>query len=683
MKHLLRELKIVLMGERHHCHLVSLFALSMVVLGIFAVYAPSLRLTTFHDDAYNIQVLSTRSILSLFDLRPYGTQNYRPMSFIPWVLVRDWFGWFRPEMLHYLNVAVHVLNTALVASLAWRLGRVWRLSGLAFPVLAGLFFGLFPFSYQAVLWAGALPHPLMTVFGLGAVHAYLTTGRRVGRARGVLFALSGLLLLGACLSHEQGFVFGFLVVLVEGVMALHRRRRLHVGAFVLAALMLAYAVVYKLFFQTLWTDPNWSMLATDWQGIVTNNAYYAQGLIAWLLILLRNVIGLPEQKIPLLLGLLGLNVLVVLLLLLRHKRVSLGIVSLAWWSAAIAPSAMLLSQSYVSSSPRLMYAASIGVALLYSGLIGIVIRGLRSKVLKWGLLVFTAVLCAWCVPFVEDRLSETERLTSALRFIDNDLKSSPQGATILLINMPWWSAPTNPAFMFGMEGMLLFQEGQVSPSTMIASVGNTQRDTTHVYHEVSMKQGERFVYSIGGSLVNDLALRSQILKSNYIYRFDYDPPGLRVQRLAINLAGNTQSTSPLARFSKGDAGILLESAQAAVCSDHVVFDMAWNGVIAMQEPVAVFVHGMDGEGQQVVVADRDPVGGLLPLNEIPAGVQVNERRVIAITAGMPAMSQLQVGVYSRMDGQRYQAARADGSLWDAASVTIPVQPGRSSDVCKQ
>jgi hypothetical protein len=219
--------------------------------------------------------------------------------------------------------------------------------------------------------------------------------------------------------------------------------------------------------------------------------------------------------------------------------------------------------------------------------------------------------------------------------------------------------------------MLFFQDDVIPASTMIASVGNTQRKSEHIRVSDAIMYGPQYVYGVGGQAADAGVLKEKVLKSNYVYRFYYDAPGLRVQRLAILQPDGSASTT-LARFSKGQAGVTLAVAQAVACRGQVTLDMTWSHVMALQEPVAVFVHAMDATGQQVAVADRDPVGGLLPLNEFPSDTQVSERRVFTTTADLPAVAQVQIGVYSRTDGQRYQAARADGSLWDGASVSIPV-----------
>ena len=661
--------------------LIALLMMSIILLGVFALYAGSLRLTTFYDDAYDISHINSRSILGLFDLQPYGTLNYRPVRFIPWVIVRDLFGWFRSDMLHYINLIVHVLNTALMAALAWRMSKAWRLYGWIFPALTALFFGLFPFSFQAVLWPGALPHPLMTLCGLAGTHAYLAARASI-RPRQIIFViLSAILLLAACLSHEQGFVFGFLVILIEGVLAWRERRRMHFSAFILAALLLLYVAFFKFYIQPLWTDPLSVQAAFSIPEILSKIAYEAQGMIDWLLVISRYVVGLPQQKLLLIYILLTINILVVMFNLWRFKRLTLGLVSLAWWVAAIAPAVLTLSESYILSGPRLMYVSSIGIALLYAGIVATLLKEWRSLLQKVPLLICVAAFFVWCAPYIVDRSIDADRLATALRAIDADLRSSKPDVKVLLIDMPLWSGPMNPTFLIGSEGMLFFQDNVLPPSTMIASVGNTQRDTVHVRDLDPMTYGPNSVYGVGGPLVDLASLKSQVLKSSNIYRFYYDPPGLRAQRLAIIQAGDDK-VDFMARFSHGEAYAKLENAQAIACADRIVLDMTWIGVAVMQEPVAVFVHGMDAGGQQVVVADRDPVGGLLPLNEIPAGLQVNERREITTTASMPAVAHLQVGVYSRTDGQRYEAARADGSLWDGASVTIPVN-NAARDVCSE
>jgi hypothetical protein len=299
----------------------------------------------------------------------------------------------------------------------------------------------------------------------------------------------------------------------------------------------------------MWTDPTAAMLVTGLTDWLTSLAYVAQGMLAWLLILVRNIIGLPQEKIAVLLGLLVVNTLGVLGLLYKLKRFTLGLLSLAWWCVAIAPSVLLLSQNYVLSGPRLMYVASIGVALLYAGLTASLLSLTRSKVWEGIMLAFVLVVCAWCVPYVIERTDETARLTTSLKSIDQDLRASPSESKVLLIDLLGWVSTNNPAFLIGSEGVLFFQDNMVPPSTMIASVGNTWRDTVHVRDVPSPAYDEEHIYGVAGPMVDSATLKTNVLKSNYIYRFYYDSPGLRVQRLAIIQLGGGGSAQ-LARFTK-------------------------------------------------------------------------------------------------------------------------------------
>ena len=163
--------------------------------------------------------------------------------------------------------------------------------------------------------------------------------------------------------------------------------------------MLLYAAFYKWYLQPLWADPRTPPLTFNISELVTKTAYVAQGMVDWLLIVSRYVLGLPQQKLLIVYVFLIINTLVALIILWRFKRLTLGWVSLAWWTAAIAPPVLMLSEGYVLSGPRLMYAASIGIALLYASLVALFLREWRSTLFKGLLLAFVAALCVWCVPY--------------------------------------------------------------------------------------------------------------------------------------------------------------------------------------------------------------------------------------------------------------------------------------------
>jgi hypothetical protein len=327
----------------NHRRFLGLLVLSAILLGVFSLYASSLRFPSLYDESYDLIHIADRTIFSLFDFKPYGTLNYRPVRLIPWIIVRDLFGWFRSDMLHFASLSVHVLNTALLAALAYRLSRVWRLPGYGFAALSAIIFGVFPFSYQAVIWAGALSHPMMTLCGLAGVHAYIKarmTCRKLGSIGYTL--LSAIFLLGACLSHEQGFTFAFWVLFLEVLFSWRAHQKPRVHALILSGLMFLYIAFFKLFLQANWTDPRTLPLTDGIPELLSKTAYMAQGIITWLLVLSRYLFGLPEQKYLIIFGLTLLASIAYLMVLWRYRRLSLGLLCLGWWGVAAAPPILFL-----------------------------------------------------------------------------------------------------------------------------------------------------------------------------------------------------------------------------------------------------------------------------------------------------------------------------------------------------
>jgi hypothetical protein len=76
----------------------------------------------------------------------------------------------------------------------------------------------------------------------------------------------------------------------------------------------------------------------------------------------------------------------------------------------------------------------------------------------------------------------------------------------------------------------------------------------------------------------------------------------------------------------------------------------------------------------MAVADRDLVDGYLPLEMIPNGVVITETRIITALQGTAPMTQLRIGLYNRVNGERFAAAQANGVGWEGDEVVVPIQP---------
>ena len=656
-----------------------------VVLAVFALYAGVLRLMPFHDDAVLMPAINNRTLLSIFENRPFGDGHHRPVSYVPWLLTRDLFGWFVPAVLHFWNLLAHTLDTAMIGSLAGRLCPGARAQKRAAQLAAMLAFGVAPLSYEAVLWASALVHPWMVMFGLGALHSWLDYQRR--RRAGML-ALCALFLSAACLSHEIGFVFSVLIVLI----ALYQRnqRKVPWAAFGLLAGGIGYALLYRFWLITKWADPAANAYAAGIGERLASAAWQAQSLLALPVHALRAAGIAPSEAlaVPALLTLAVVIIGAALGWAWRAGRLRAAVFALAFWLVCAAPSALLLTQDYVWTSPRMSYLPALGAALC-AAMLAATLRPAAIRKLAWVIALAGSV---WHADYIATRLVETSRLTPALRLIDEDLRRTDSADRLLLINSSFTNLALKPAFWIGREGMPFWEHGNTDENGPFwawpASVSGVVRETRNVQHEPSLSDRDpelsggahlftlgangRFRYALMGVRIDDAGLASFAAQSSLVYRFEYDMPGVRLLRLAWLRQDNPAGRAgpDVARF---DSGLVLRAARAWRCGAHAYASLTWVWPDAVSpRPLAVFAHGYRGAGQ-VLVADADPAGGLWPLQRLPAGRALTELREMPIDALAPPDT-LHFGVYLRENGQRLHARRADDAGWDGEEVVIPVSP---------
>ncbi|MCX5789982.1 MAG: O-GlcNAc transferase, partial [Elusimicrobia bacterium] len=128
-------------------------------------YLPALRGGfTWADDLYVSDAPQLRSLSHLWEtwaspgLHHGGAAGYLPLTYTAfWVQSHFWHTW--PWGYHAVNVALHVLNAALV----WRLLRRLQVPG---SLLAALIFALHPVQVESVAWISQLKNLLSALFYL-------------------------------------------------------------------------------------------------------------------------------------------------------------------------------------------------------------------------------------------------------------------------------------------------------------------------------------------------------------------------------------------------------------------------------------------------------------------------------------------------------------------------------------
>ncbi|HQV68912.1 MAG TPA: hypothetical protein PLW39_02980 [Thermoflexales bacterium] len=688
------------------CERPERYALLLVVLAVFAVYAPAIRLMPMNDDATQVIQLIGVTPFSIFENRydPYSLifGHYRPVGYLPWIFIQVLFGWYLPSMLHALNVFVHVISTALVGAMALRLARMFHLRGTLMAVVSAALFGLWPLAFQAVLWSAAEVHPQVAMFGLATTLAYLRLPDG-GRERRTGLLVVGVLLALTCLSHEQGPVYGAFLLWAEAAkMAAKRtedggletaktvfRPPSSVFFFACAA---AYFVFYRVFLKTAWTSSNSLLLEGGLAEWPVKIAYHLQNLMIWPSAIFRPLFNVGETDgWSIVFGIFVLGMTLAIAILIKTRKVLAGAVILAVWALGTLPS-LMLSQRYLLDGPRLLYPATIGAALFWGLLTSALAFPSRREGLGVGKIVriLLAVGCglwlAWSTQFIAARLNENARLTPPMQMLDADLKRSQPDDRLLFINTPFVNLTTKPAFFLGREGLptwMYYYATDDMAAWWPQSLSGIHRATSTVMHEASLTdretefrtpdflftKGGLFRYGVFGRQVDNAGLREAMLKANFIYRFEYDAPGFRMTRLAEIHPAKQPAPPALAAFSLGAAQARLISAQAARCGGQVQLNLAWDGFSGGGEPAAIFVHLVDGAGKEVGAADKDLLDGALAVNAAPSNTQISETRLLA---GPADATQIKLGLYARSNGQRFKAMRDGGGLWEGEEVVVPI-----------
>ena len=656
--------------------------LSLVVVWLtFALFVFSVRLIAFHDDVYNIPIIANRTILSVFDPHPYGHRDYRPIIAALWLLVRDVFGSFVPALLHFWNVAVHVLTTTLVVAWAHRLSPR-SLNRWVVAVVAGLLFAFFPFAHQAVLWAGAIGHPLMTMFGLMSAGCAVVAVQRRSAWR-VLAAVS-LLVLG-CLSHEQGFMFGAIIpALVLADQKLHGKpwTRWVWGVSVVMALAgIAYALFYVINIQSVWmssatyTAQRAGSLADVWRSIVFN----LQAMVLDVVVVLRyRLLDLFDAaQIDLLVVVLFVVVMSpALWVMWRRRHLTLAVTALLYWLLALLPAALFLHPTYIEGAPRILYPSAVGIAWFWGAVVAVLVQWVRRIWLKPLFVIAPLLFAGWGGNYIAERMAELDAYSQAVRSIAATLAIASPNDTTLLINFPTADGPTDPgpAFLRGNEGAMFHTDFNGSPLLHIAALNGRPYAGQAVQHLISYEPNSRYYYGLSGSVVDDEPLRKLILESNYVFRFEFnDGPGGRMRARQLAELQPDAITGPVfAKLQQGSASVLIRHAQAQVCGRRITVQLEWAQVRNVTQPAGIFVQGFDAAHNQIFGADADLISGYLPLEQLPPNLALTEFREIQLAADAPVPTEIQAGVYTRDGVQRWAATRGDGQPWDGDAIVVPV-----------
>ena len=196
-------------AARRPAPLKWLLSCAAILLLTFVVYIPSLDndFTNWDDTTYVTKnpLLAHPDFNAILKLDLNG--NYHPLTI--WSLVLDYrLSGLNPRSYHWLNLLLHLANTALVFLLLRRLtgGRFWT------SVAGSLFFGIHPMHVESVAWVSERKDVLYAFFFLIGLIVYL---RYLEKRHGAWLAATLAAFLLSLAAKPAAVVFPLVLLLLD------------------------------------------------------------------------------------------------------------------------------------------------------------------------------------------------------------------------------------------------------------------------------------------------------------------------------------------------------------------------------------------------------------------------------------------------------------------------------------
>lgn len=659
---------------------------SIILAAGLALYAPSLGLMLFSDDAPHMQWLSNQQGGSYW-LSSAGFPVYRPAAFAAWNLLVRLLDSPNAPAFHALSLLLHLGSGLLVAEIAARLTRQRRVG-----LVAGLLFVAFPFSYGAVILSAAQFH-LWQVFGLLA-GARLTLGWLGARKGWWQLAPAWMLVAWAIFQHENGVLAPALVggIAITGSWSTLRQDWKRLG--VALGPVAGFAVLYLLM-RSLAIEADAGGLQLAAMEVKIGQTLQAIGFpLAALFRLVFN----PQNG----LGLAWLSGIVFLATMLlwavRQRRLThhpsnvncqlstiksyrLSILGLSWCLLAMLPAWLFVPVDYLLGSVRLHYLASVGLAWAYASMLACPLPRAAAGRLRWvigglGLGVYLGI----AAPFIWARQAEFHTMDAVYRDIGEAARrmaidrTQPPTPSLMVLNGPSVTNPPRLTFLLGSEGSVYLPD-YVSLEALLWVNGFISRQRPL---EVEMRHAPDVSPAIA---VDAPELdRGDLRAFDAVAAVQELDGSLRAIVVGEQLPADIPSSAPLADFGNGvileagglerwpDAGAPVPASMIGQNSAIVALTLDWAITAPPEQPVEVFVHLLC-DGELLSQADGPPLGRAYPFALWQPGERRRDIRYVALPTGMvDACLHALVGLYDPSTGNRIPFTDSAGRSIDGVSV---------------
>jgi hypothetical protein len=627
------------------------------------LYREAISFPFLFDDMIHLRWLDWHSPSEVWTTAE-GLGYYRPLTMSVWKFAHLLLGRNDPRILHTLNLVLHSLNGVLTGLIAWRAyqGKGQKL----YVILAALLFLAFPFSYQAVPSTSSLSKPLIATLTLGSALLYWDARRRHSA-----WQLAGSLFLAflAPFAYETGIVVPIAIISVE-LLGYSRQEFERLSWFPLLFMVIVWAIALPIVL-VMEPESGASVSVASPTSLWRNGIYFLEGLlypIAPLGTPLERLLKLDQYVLVFLLE--AMSFAAMALIYRWASRLSLFLYALSWFAAGILPQWAMLDFSYVITSPRILYLAAVGSALIWAGLPVFLWLRLPSR---WWSRVLPSVLAVGVLTFgiayVRDKMIMARTAAAPLWQAALAAQIGEGSRNLLYLNVPAWIAPKEATYRIGTEG-LTFIPQYVRVEDFVYVMGATETSVQAFRFDPVAQDWEDYIGYAGDALEWD-ALTEEIRRASSVHRTTYTPQGLDfVEAGSVEPTDNRQNTLPvLASFAEQ---ILLLDYHTIRTEDGLSLVLSWSSDQVPDRDLTAFVHVYDELGQILAQADGYPLLGLYPPARWRTLDIVRDIRYLSLPEDMEeGQFSVAVGWYDPGTGQRLPAFDADGQRLPQDALPLP------------
>ncbi len=613
---------------------------ALLIAIVLALYTASINFGLIWDDPKWYQQGAGQSLGQLFtSLDTY--QFYRPLAIGLNRLLVSPTGVVNAPLAHLIQVAAHLIATLAVVPLL----RAFKIDDRAARISA-ILFAIYPLSYQAVAWQ-APQQPIATL----AVFVSILAADRFLHLNRVRYLIASVVTYAFALLFQESalpfvWVFGWLA-------ASHWTRTKGSRSF-WPLIHLALAVLYF----------------SIWLNVPRQAGVTGRGLDARVLAYVVQSIAFPMASAgssvlinwPVATLTLVFAAIAVLLLLgaWRARGWRAALFSGAWIAAGVLPIVVGLSWSYVRIGSRLLYPASLGIALVWGSCIaGLWTGRLWQRVLSIGLAaIVIAISIGQWNQLQRLYLMGTQHLDQTIITLE---KSSDQN--LLFINYPDRIELLPPPYPLGNWGLILTPVVQDLSDYAVAKVGYSARTTSLSAFRAGTDQRGAWQYAVAmrGEDTPAEKLYEVAAQADRVLITDYLPDGQLRLREVGSIRSSNAATSFIASF-EGAAELI------AVTTDSSI-NLTWRSLKPLSADTTIFLH-LWKDGAFVSAFDGDSLGGLIPPAIWQPGDEIIDVRRVDSNTLPAGRYEVRVGLYRRGDGVRYPAFDANGQRLPDDAVTI-------------